>query len=452
MWDDELNAPHTAHTSNPVPVILCSEAHVGRRLRDGTLRDVAPTHPRVARYSERTRDDGRAFDRGLAIRSGQTHSRLASTATHVLAACWFVALACLFTYPLVRELSTSIPGTGPGDNVAFLWDLWWFRTVRNSADLHYLQCSYLFAPFGTSLVLHTAAPLQSFIGATLLARLPIVAAHNLLILAALTANGLTTYALALSQTKRSDAAVLAGTILAGSTYIGIHLLGHINLVNAWVLPLGALAWTAFLAAPSVSRAALVAAAFAAAAYSDYYYLIYLAVFAAIWWFAHSRSMAVRWRERRPQALERVTVLLLVLLCLFVAAIVLTGGFEVRVADVHIRAITLRNPLTAIWVLAWCWLFLRLRIVITTSVERFAVTVRLVVPLVAAAVVLFLLLIAPIVVEAARVVASGDYVSQRYLWRSAPRGIDLFTLVTGNPLHTLYGRDPRPLRSAAHQHD
>jgi 2,3-bisphosphoglycerate-independent phosphoglycerate mutase len=43
MWDKTLNAPHTAHTSNPVPVILCSEEHVGRRLRDGSLRDVAPT-------------------------------------------------------------------------------------------------------------------------------------------------------------------------------------------------------------------------------------------------------------------------------------------------------------------------------------------------------------------------------------------------------------------------
>jgi 2,3-bisphosphoglycerate-independent phosphoglycerate mutase len=43
MWDDELKAPHTAHTSNPVPVILCSETFRGRRLRDGTLRDVAPT-------------------------------------------------------------------------------------------------------------------------------------------------------------------------------------------------------------------------------------------------------------------------------------------------------------------------------------------------------------------------------------------------------------------------
>ena len=43
MWDDELNAPHTAHTSNPVPVILCGDARVGRPLRDGSLRDVAPT-------------------------------------------------------------------------------------------------------------------------------------------------------------------------------------------------------------------------------------------------------------------------------------------------------------------------------------------------------------------------------------------------------------------------
>jgi 2,3-bisphosphoglycerate-independent phosphoglycerate mutase len=43
MWDDELNAPHTAHTSNPVPVILCADRFRGRRLRDGSLRDVAPT-------------------------------------------------------------------------------------------------------------------------------------------------------------------------------------------------------------------------------------------------------------------------------------------------------------------------------------------------------------------------------------------------------------------------
>jgi 2,3-bisphosphoglycerate-independent phosphoglycerate mutase len=43
MWDAERNGPHTAHTSNPVPVVLCDETRTGRRLRNGSLRDVAPT-------------------------------------------------------------------------------------------------------------------------------------------------------------------------------------------------------------------------------------------------------------------------------------------------------------------------------------------------------------------------------------------------------------------------
>ena len=43
MWDAELKAPHTAHTSNPVPVILCDERYRGKKLKDGSLRDVAPT-------------------------------------------------------------------------------------------------------------------------------------------------------------------------------------------------------------------------------------------------------------------------------------------------------------------------------------------------------------------------------------------------------------------------
>jgi 2,3-bisphosphoglycerate-independent phosphoglycerate mutase len=43
MWDDELKGPHTAHTSNLVPVILCGDGFARRRLRDGSLRDVAPT-------------------------------------------------------------------------------------------------------------------------------------------------------------------------------------------------------------------------------------------------------------------------------------------------------------------------------------------------------------------------------------------------------------------------
>ena len=42
MWDPETNGPHTAHTTNPVPVLLVN-ARDAARLRNGRLSDVAPT-------------------------------------------------------------------------------------------------------------------------------------------------------------------------------------------------------------------------------------------------------------------------------------------------------------------------------------------------------------------------------------------------------------------------
>jgi 2,3-bisphosphoglycerate-independent phosphoglycerate mutase len=44
MWDEANDQPHTAHTTNPVPLVLCGEDLVGARLRPmGILADVAPT-------------------------------------------------------------------------------------------------------------------------------------------------------------------------------------------------------------------------------------------------------------------------------------------------------------------------------------------------------------------------------------------------------------------------
>jgi 2,3-bisphosphoglycerate-independent phosphoglycerate mutase len=43
MVDPETGAPHTAHTTNPVPIFWLSRDVAGRRLRDGGLDDLAPT-------------------------------------------------------------------------------------------------------------------------------------------------------------------------------------------------------------------------------------------------------------------------------------------------------------------------------------------------------------------------------------------------------------------------
>jgi 2,3-bisphosphoglycerate-independent phosphoglycerate mutase len=44
MWDEEHDQPHTAHTTNPVPIVLCADDLRGLRLRRmGILADVVPT-------------------------------------------------------------------------------------------------------------------------------------------------------------------------------------------------------------------------------------------------------------------------------------------------------------------------------------------------------------------------------------------------------------------------
>jgi 2,3-bisphosphoglycerate-independent phosphoglycerate mutase len=43
MIDPETGAPHTAHTNNPVPFILCNSQFKGQLREGGALEDIAPT-------------------------------------------------------------------------------------------------------------------------------------------------------------------------------------------------------------------------------------------------------------------------------------------------------------------------------------------------------------------------------------------------------------------------
>jgi len=43
LIDPETGGPHTAHTTNPVPLWWVSSDPAGKRLRDGGLADLAPS-------------------------------------------------------------------------------------------------------------------------------------------------------------------------------------------------------------------------------------------------------------------------------------------------------------------------------------------------------------------------------------------------------------------------
>lgn len=347
--------------------------------------------------------------------------------------CWFVLLPIVTTWPLALNLATHIPGGGPGDNVAFLWNFWWFRQAISEPGLDLFFTPYLFAPAGTPLVLHTHTALPALVGATLFGSLPVAVAHNVVLLGGLAANGTATYVLAWHHVRRSMPAVLAGTVFAGSAYIWIHLLGHFNLVHAWVLPLAAWAWIRLLEAPAIGRGVVCGITFAATAYTDYYYLVFAAMFVGVWTALFIWRVDVRWSSAKWPRAERVLAVTALLTCMLIAAVLITGGFKVDLGGLRISASHVRNPLSTLWVLGIAWALLRLRI---TAVRGDSRTWHDYAGTLAATFALVVVLALPLAIAAIRLLSSGEYVSPPHTWRSGPRGVDLLTIVLGSPFHGL----------------
>ena len=352
---------------------------------------------------------------------------------HLAAAAWFCALAVVCSYPLALAPGSWIPGAGAGDNTMFLWNFWWMRqALQRSASPFFTP--YLFAPFGTPLVLHTHTALEAMLGATLLRSLPLTAAHNVVLLAGMAANGVAAYALAFHHTRRTMPAVLAGTLFASSTYIAIHLLGHFNLVHAWVLPLAALTWILAVEHPTTGRCCATAAAFAAAAYSDYYYFAYAVMFALAWWFLGRWTIAIG--GRRFPRVEQALSILAGVIGVLIMVIAVTGGFRFEFGGMSISASSIRNPSAALWLLLLAWVGLRCRVNAVGGSLPAPATFTSRGPILGLA--LFFVLIAPLALAAIRLFTSGGYVSPPLHWRTGARGIDVATMILGNPLHPWYG--------------
>src|SRR5439155_19071337 len=148
-------------------------------------------------------------------------------------------IAIAWTWPLILHLGDTLPGD-PGDNYSFVWNLWWMRRVLSSPELGYFHTTYLFYPFGTTIVDHPNTALPALVAATLLRPASPVTAQNILLLVYVFANLASMYALVWNVTRHHMASIVAAVVFGLSPYIAVHLLGHFDLVAAWPLPIYAL--------------------------------------------------------------------------------------------------------------------------------------------------------------------------------------------------------------------
>jgi hypothetical protein len=367
----------------------------------------------------------------------------------------FAMLAAAWTWPLVLHLGDAVPGD-PGDNYSFLWNLWWMRHVLATPGVAYFHTTYLFYPFGTTIADHPHTALPALVAATLLKPVSIVAAQNLLLIAYVFANMATMYALVWSTTtinaegaetaentrekRRRRGAILAAVMFGLSPYVAVHLLGHFDLVAAWVLPAFALALRGALRRGSTRATIAAGTILAATAYVAYYYVVYLWLFAIV----YATAWATRVTLSRPDAAAaRITRGLRWIFAsgaaagaLIAAAIAATGGGTVMLGQRGIGAHVPQTALTAMWAcivgaIATCW-HPTVHVAETSpGAWRRAITVVRRVGAV------FAIGAAPLFWQAARLIAAGTYVTPWYGWRSAPRGIDLLAPFAGHPLHPLF---------------
>jgi len=369
-----------------------------------------------------------------------------SAARHAGSLALLAAASILWTWPLVRHFSDQIPGT-PGDNISFLWNLWWMRHVL-SEHVSFFHSNFLFYPFGVDLVNHPHTALQGLVSATILGKLSVVQAENLYIVVSVFLNAAVAYALTYDITCNVLTALLAAMVFGDSPYIAAHLFGHFDLLSAWVIPLFALLLRRSLAGGRGERVAAAGCGICAAlaAYTAYYYVVYLAILAAAYTVAASTESLDqtprRLFERRGDGRQVFTLRLLaiaaVTIDLFIILwIVMTGGRSFSVGGAALSVTGLQNPLLALWVLLGVWALARWKMRLRVSRPSAEMVWRSTQTLAIAAAV-FVVASLPLIVQAFRVALAGRYVSQTYFWRSAPRGIDLTSLITGNPFNPIVG--------------
>src|SRR5262245_22680976 len=194
-------------------------------------------------------------------------------AKHSAALIFVATIGLLLTNPLPGWVDSAVIGAGAGDNIAFVWNFWWAKAASSTDRLQFWT-SMMFAPSGTSLVMHTLTPLLLIPSALLIPDAQPVTAYNVAVIVCVILNGSCTYILAYFITRDRLASLFAGLTFSAAPFLIIRLEGHLNVLSAWVLPLVALVTVWFSKNPTRKSATMLGAVFGCVAYVDYYYLVF----------------------------------------------------------------------------------------------------------------------------------------------------------------------------------
>jgi hypothetical protein len=212
---------------------------------------------------------------------------------HLGALALYTGLIVFIAFPALSNLSAGPFGSLGIDRYQNLWNLWWFKRVTLDAPADWYFTPFLYHPYGTKLYLHTLSPYHLVLSLPLSLLFGNIVAYNLTFLSAFVFSAYAMFVLARylvaehSPAVRTGAALVAGLIWSFNPY-------HWAIFRSEWTNLVSLQWFPFfvLCVLKLEKAATrrgvwlnaigVGFFFLLTLLTDYYYAIYLTIFAGLY--------------------------------------------------------------------------------------------------------------------------------------------------------------------------
>lgn len=240
----------------------------------------------------------------MAQQSGASKTIAGSVELVVIPLIFYLACFYLLTFPQLHQFSTHY-FTDEGDGLGNIWNLWW--TNKAISELHQSpwHTTFLYYPYGTSLLPHTLNPFNGMLAIILLRLMSQAQAHNFIVIFTFVISGVTAFFLAREFTKSFIACLIAGFIFTFSEYHFSQAQGHLNLLSMEWMPLFVLFWYRLITRPRVVTGVLAGGVLFLVLLCDYYYFLYcvlVGLLIFIWHVFRSRDWLFFLRSKYPRAL------------------------------------------------------------------------------------------------------------------------------------------------------
>ena len=195
----------------------------------------------------------------------------------IVPAALYALIYYLFSYPLWHSFSTHF-FCGQEDGYQNIWNLWWVN--QSVTELHQSPwyTTWLHYPTGTTLIAHTLAPFNGFVGILLFKLgLTLNQVYNSIVIFSFVMTGVTTFWLAWRVTGSYAGSLIAGAAFTFCHFHFAHAQNHLQMVTLEWLPLAVLAVYELLTRPTILKGIGAAAALFLVALSDFHLTFYVVV-------------------------------------------------------------------------------------------------------------------------------------------------------------------------------